>query len=113
LKNGRHDFQLFTKEIGRVVNPFCGLNTPRAKRCTAIIEVSQAAMNHLGRLTTEVTENTEEKTERKTLLKNWNFSPPSVNSVCSVVNNPNFLVAALDRRSWRHRLSHGAGVMKI
>jgi hypothetical protein len=105
--------QQSTKKTGRVVNPFCGLNTPRAKCCTAIIEVSQAAMNLLGRLTTELTENTEEKTERRTTLKNWNFSPPSVNSVCSVVNNPNFLVAALDRRSWRHRLFHRAGVMKI
>jgi hypothetical protein len=70
LKNGRHDFQQSTKKTGRIVNLFCGLNTPRAKCCTAIIEVSQAAMNLLGRLTTEVTE---EKTERRTILKKLEF----------------------------------------
>jgi len=69
-------------------------------------------MNLLGRLTTEVTESTEEKTERKTILKGRNLSPPTVNSVRSVLNNSNFLVAALHRQSSRHRLSLIAGVME-
>jgi len=53
LKNGRRDFQLFTKETGRVVNRFSADLIPRGRNA-AIIEVSQAAMNLLGRLTTEV-----------------------------------------------------------
>jgi len=111
LKNCPHDFQPFTREIDGVVNP-CGVNNPRAKCCTAITEVSQAAMNLLGRLTTQVTDNKEEKTERKIILKRRNLSPPPVNSVRSVVNNSNFLVAALHRQSSRDRLSLIAGVME-
>jgi hypothetical protein len=44
----------------------------------------------LRKFTTEVTENTEEKTERKTIFEKIGTSlPPSVNSVRSVVNDPN------------------------